>query len=111
MKDLKFKTSAFQMIAFVLAMVLGFQNSFGELGWSIMGVASVALTFVLSNWFNSGTWIGGATWIPIVMNALLLAIVVVNSMTDYHLMPSETSAKLIMIINAILAYFFKDYER
>lgn len=106
---MKGKSIAVQIITFIILILGSYGKLFGEHTVAWFGIASMALSSVLSVFAPSGVFTSGWKPIFIVTSALGIVIQILNVISTDGLLPADIVNYVIIGITTFIGVFLKDY--
>ena len=103
------KSLAVQLLTVVILMIGAYMGSFSAGVQAWLGIASMAITLVLSTFFASGTMPSGWTTLMWVSNIAGVVLQVANALGTTGLVDAQTINMIMIGINILLQVFVKDY--
>jgi len=109
LKIMEKKSLAVQMITAVLLLIGAYSGMFTEGVQAWLGIASMALTLVLSTLYPSGTLVKGWTTMMWVFNISGIVLQLLDTMGKTALLEPKVVNGIMIGINILIQVFVKDY--
>lgn len=103
------KSLAVQLLTVVILMIGAYAGLFSTGAQAWLGIASMALTLVLTTFFPSGNMPTGWTAIMWVTNITGVVLQILNSLGETGLVDAQTVNMIMIGINILMQVFVKDY--